>query len=140
MPAINPGAGASNGPQQHQRTTFRPPWVKEGPDPLPMPTAPWTLNRSRQKGKSQLQQDSTQDVTVQDILLSCNTVWTLSVTAGWFAGRRCRSRCKRYTDQPKLFCNFTQNLHMWPRVQHYWVTEMLFENRFCFHHQDKDKR
>lgn len=43
MPVINP-----NGPNQAnsapgQRTTFRPPWVKEGgPTPLPMPAAPWT--------------------------------------------------------------------------------------------------
>jgi hypothetical protein len=52
MPAINPGTGASNGSQQ-QRTTFRPPWVKEGPEPLPLPAAPWTLNRTRQRGKNQ---------------------------------------------------------------------------------------
>ncbi|XP_069684121.1 glutamic acid-rich protein-like isoform X2 [Periplaneta americana] len=51
MPAINPGAGGSNGPPQ--RTTFRPPWVKEGPEPLPMPTAPWTLARTRQRGSEQ---------------------------------------------------------------------------------------
>lgn len=36
-----PGAGGQSTP----RTTFRPPWVKDGPNPLPMPTAPWTLNR-----------------------------------------------------------------------------------------------
>ncbi|XP_017762545.1 PREDICTED: glutamic acid-rich protein isoform X2 [Eufriesea mexicana] len=42
-----PGAGG----QPPQRTTFRPPWVKEGPTPLPMPTAPWTLN-SRRDSKS----------------------------------------------------------------------------------------
>ncbi|PSN41493.1 hypothetical protein C0J52_07209 [Blattella germanica] len=50
MPAINPGAGGSNGPQQQQRTSFRPPWVKDGPEPLPMPAAPWTLARARQRG------------------------------------------------------------------------------------------
>ncbi|XP_078049504.1 uncharacterized protein LOC144476439 [Augochlora pura] len=38
-----PGAGG----QPPQRTTFRPPWVKDGPNPLPMPTAPWTLNSRR---------------------------------------------------------------------------------------------
>ncbi|XP_017790609.1 PREDICTED: trichohyalin isoform X2 [Habropoda laboriosa] len=44
-----PGAGG----QTPQRTTFRPPWVKDGPTPLPMPTAPWTLNSRRDsKGKS----------------------------------------------------------------------------------------
>lgn len=43
--AIMPGAG---GQQQPQRTTFRPPWVKEGPNPLPMPAAPWTLNSRRE--------------------------------------------------------------------------------------------
>ncbi|XP_043270403.1 glutamic acid-rich protein-like isoform X2 [Venturia canescens] len=39
-----PGAGG----QQPQRTTFRPPWVKDGPNPLPMPAAPWTLNSRRE--------------------------------------------------------------------------------------------
>lgn len=24
------------------RTTFKPPWVRDGPSPLPMPAAPWT--------------------------------------------------------------------------------------------------
>ena len=38
-----PGAGD----QPPQRTTFRPPWVKDGPPPIPMPTAPWTLNSRR---------------------------------------------------------------------------------------------
>ncbi|XP_015435061.1 PREDICTED: trichohyalin-like isoform X2 [Dufourea novaeangliae] len=38
-----PGPGG----QPPQRTTFRPPWVKDGPNPLPMPTAPWTLNSRR---------------------------------------------------------------------------------------------
>ncbi|XP_011880243.1 PREDICTED: DNA ligase 1 [Vollenhovia emeryi] len=38
-----PGAGG----QPPQRTTFRPPWVKDGPNPLPMPAAPWTLNSRR---------------------------------------------------------------------------------------------
>ena len=29
------------------RTTFRPPWVKEGPNPLPVPAAPWTLKNAK---------------------------------------------------------------------------------------------
>lgn len=37
MPVINPKEGSSN----PQRTTFRPPWVKDGPSPLPMPSSPW---------------------------------------------------------------------------------------------------
>ncbi|XP_054281531.1 titin-like isoform X10 [Macrosteles quadrilineatus] len=45
MPAVNP-----NNPNQGaaQRTTFRPPWVKEGPSPLPMPSAPWTARGREQ--------------------------------------------------------------------------------------------
>lgn len=39
-----PGAG---GQQPQQRTTFRPPWVKDGPPALPMPSAPWALNNRR---------------------------------------------------------------------------------------------
>nr|XP_031834852.1 glutamic acid-rich protein-like isoform X3 [Nomia melanderi] len=46
-----PGAGG----QPPQRTTFRPPWVKDGPNPLPMPTAPWTLN-SRRDSKSKAEE------------------------------------------------------------------------------------
>lgn len=38
MPAVNPNNPNPGGPQ---RTSFRPPWVKEGPSPLPMPSAPW---------------------------------------------------------------------------------------------------
>ncbi|XP_017876831.1 glutamic acid-rich protein [Ceratina calcarata] len=45
-----PGAGG----QPPQRTTFRPPWVKDGPTPLPMPSAPWTLN-SRRDSKPQVE-------------------------------------------------------------------------------------
>ncbi|XP_063220464.1 DNA ligase 1 [Bacillus rossius redtenbacheri] len=44
MPAINPSGPGSAAPQ---RTTFRPPWVKDGPEPLPLPAAPWTLARTR---------------------------------------------------------------------------------------------
>ncbi|XP_028131590.2 DNA ligase 1-like isoform X1 [Diabrotica virgifera virgifera] len=32
-----------------KRTTFRPPWVKEGPNPLPTPATPWTLKSSPRK-------------------------------------------------------------------------------------------
>lgn len=47
-----PGAGGQPPPQ---RTTFRPPWVKDGPSPLPMPTAPWTLN-SRRDSKTKVEE------------------------------------------------------------------------------------
>lgn len=49
MPVINPNTNA--GPNNQQRTTFRPPWVKDGPSPLPMPTAPWT-SRAREGNTS----------------------------------------------------------------------------------------
>uniref|UniRef100_A0A1B6CSA5 WH2 domain-containing protein n=1 Tax=Clastoptera arizonana TaxID=38151 RepID=A0A1B6CSA5_9HEMI len=46
MPAVNSNPNQSgSGPPP--RTTFRPPWVKEGPNPLPMPSAPWTASRNR---------------------------------------------------------------------------------------------
>lgn len=39
----------ANGPEKTTnssgRTTFRPPWVKEGPQPVPMPTPPWTKSK-----------------------------------------------------------------------------------------------
>lgn len=35
-----------------QRTTFRPPWVKDGPNPLPTPSAPWTLNKANRRDSS----------------------------------------------------------------------------------------
>ncbi|XP_034236865.1 splicing factor, arginine/serine-rich 19-like [Thrips palmi] len=55
MPVNNPGGsgggGAGGSGQQQgqqggaQRATFRPPWVKQGPQPIPMPSAPWSPNR-----------------------------------------------------------------------------------------------
>ncbi|XP_065201856.1 coiled-coil domain-containing protein 102A-like isoform X2 [Planococcus citri] len=48
MPAFNPknNSSSSSTPPSSaanpQRTTFRPPWVKDGPQPIPMPSAPWT--------------------------------------------------------------------------------------------------
>ncbi|KAI5696500.1 hypothetical protein M8J75_013733 [Diaphorina citri] len=55
MPVINggrgggPAAGAGerrNSNQPEQRQTFRPPWVKDaGPQPLPMPSAPWVASK-----------------------------------------------------------------------------------------------
>lgn len=44
-----PGAGG----QTPQRTTFRPPWVKDGPQPIPMPNTSWTLN-SRKDSKTEI--------------------------------------------------------------------------------------
>jgi len=108
MPAINPGAGASNGPQQHQRTTFRPPWVKEGPEPLPMPAAPWTLNRPRPRGKSQQVQDNTHAATVQDILQSSNTL--LLQAGSWAAG--VGITISGIPNSLSYFATLHKNLHM----------------------------
>ncbi|KAJ8916616.1 hypothetical protein NQ315_000261, partial [Exocentrus adspersus] len=41
--------GGGNSSNAAHRTTFRPPWVKEGPNPLPTPAAPWTLNKSNRR-------------------------------------------------------------------------------------------
>ncbi|KAG5899583.1 hypothetical protein JTB14_022912 [Gonioctena quinquepunctata] len=41
--------GDTNSTNAAQRTTFRPPWVKDGPSPLPTPSAPWTLNKSNRR-------------------------------------------------------------------------------------------
>ncbi|XP_019876963.2 glutamic acid-rich protein-like isoform X2 [Aethina tumida] len=43
------GDAASN---PAQRTTFRPPWVKEGPNPLPVPTQPWELKKAPRRDSS----------------------------------------------------------------------------------------
>ncbi|XP_075218344.1 uncharacterized protein LOC142323073 isoform X2 [Lycorma delicatula] len=48
MPVINPKGADQTNSAQGQRTTFRPPWVKEGPSPLPMPSAPWTRAIARE--------------------------------------------------------------------------------------------
>lgn len=37
MPVNGSSASSSNAPGGANRTTFRPPWVKEGPQPIPMP-------------------------------------------------------------------------------------------------------
>lgn len=31
------------------RAGGRPPWVRDGPKPIPVPAAPWTLNRRGQQ-------------------------------------------------------------------------------------------
>lgn len=47
MPITNVNsAGAEKGPGGGGRTTFRPPWVKDGPQPIPMPKAPWSKRQS----------------------------------------------------------------------------------------------
>lgn len=37
MPVNGSSASSSNAPGGANRTTFRPPWVKDGPQPIPMP-------------------------------------------------------------------------------------------------------
>lgn len=46
----NDGGGGST--NAAGRTTFRPPWVREGPNPLPVPTAPWTLKNTSRRGSN----------------------------------------------------------------------------------------
>lgn len=41
------GAGAGSNPNQN-RQTFKPPWVKEGPPPIPMPSQPWVKSKAAQ--------------------------------------------------------------------------------------------
>ncbi|XP_001809098.1 uncharacterized protein LOC658131 isoform X1 [Tribolium castaneum] len=45
MPSGNDSEASGSNPAA--RKTFRPPWVKEGPNPLPVPPAPWTLKNTR---------------------------------------------------------------------------------------------
>ncbi|KAJ8978350.1 hypothetical protein NQ317_002659 [Molorchus minor] len=48
MPASKDASNA-NSSNPAQRTTFRPPWVKDGPSPLPTPAAPWNLNKTNRR-------------------------------------------------------------------------------------------
>ncbi|KAJ8972446.1 hypothetical protein NQ314_000179, partial [Rhamnusium bicolor] len=48
MPA-GKDSDSANSSNAAQRTTFRPPWVKDGPNPLPTPAAPWTLNKTNNR-------------------------------------------------------------------------------------------
>ncbi|XP_014227938.1 microfibrillar-associated protein 1-like [Trichogramma pretiosum] len=45
-----PGPGGSNGPQRTFGSKL--PWAKDGPPPIPMPTAPWALNQRRESRTS----------------------------------------------------------------------------------------
>uniref|UniRef100_A0A8D8SUV9 WH2 domain-containing protein n=1 Tax=Cacopsylla melanoneura TaxID=428564 RepID=A0A8D8SUV9_9HEMI len=45
MPVMNGGRGPGNGNDSEQRQTFRPPWVKDTPPAIPMPSAPWRANK-----------------------------------------------------------------------------------------------
>ncbi|XP_043483768.1 DNA ligase 1-like isoform X2 [Leptopilina heterotoma] len=58
-----PGAGGQPTP----RTTFRPPWVKDGPNPLPMPTAPWTLNNRRDSNQKADEAPAFTKVTLKNV-------------------------------------------------------------------------
>lgn len=58
-----PGAGGQPTP----RTTFRPPWVKDGPNPLPMPTAPWTLNNRRDSSQKADEAPAFTKVTLKNV-------------------------------------------------------------------------
>lgn len=57
MPAGKESDSGNSSNAAH-RTTFRPPWVKDGPNPLPTPTAPWTLNKTNRRDSNT---DSTSD-------------------------------------------------------------------------------
>lgn len=46
------GDGGGGSTNAAGRTTFRPPWVREGPNPLPVPTAPWTLKNTSRRGSN----------------------------------------------------------------------------------------
>lgn len=47
MPITNVNSSTDKGPGGGGRTTFRPPWVKgDGPQPVPMPTTPWSKRNS----------------------------------------------------------------------------------------------
>lgn len=47
MPITNVNSSADKGTTGSGRTTFRPPWVKgDGPQPVPMPTSPWSKRNS----------------------------------------------------------------------------------------------
>ncbi|CAG9821386.1 unnamed protein product [Phaedon cochleariae] len=52
MPAGKEGDATSS--NAAQRTTFRPPWVKEGPNPPTAPTAPWGTNKLNSRRDSNL--------------------------------------------------------------------------------------
>ena len=53
------GAGSGKTPANDSRQTYKPPWVKEAPPPIPMPSQPWTKstrpeNKVLRKGKAQV--------------------------------------------------------------------------------------
>lgn len=53
MPA---GKESDNNPVK--RTTFRPPWVKEDPNPKATPAAPWTLSKTPARRDSSTSSDN----------------------------------------------------------------------------------
>lgn len=53
------GGGGGGSTNAAGRTTFRPPWVREGPNPLPVPTAPWTLKNTSRRGSNNTEEPPT---------------------------------------------------------------------------------
>lgn len=45
-----------------QRTTFRPPWVKEGPKPAASSNAPWSMNKINRRDSSTSSDNSSIDI------------------------------------------------------------------------------
>lgn len=55
-------AGKEKTDNPAQRTTFRPPWVKEGNNPAPTPApAPWTKNKTVRRDSSTSSDNSSTD-------------------------------------------------------------------------------
>ncbi|CAG9857530.1 unnamed protein product [Phyllotreta striolata] len=58
MPAGKESEGGGDGTVK--RTTFRPPWVKEGPTPLPTPAQPWALKTTPRRDSNVSNSDASE--------------------------------------------------------------------------------
>lgn len=66
MPINNvTNSGAEKGPGGGGRTTFRPPWVKDGPQPIPMPKAPWSKRQTTTSDVADAKAESSEPVVPQ---------------------------------------------------------------------------
>ncbi|CAH0549446.1 unnamed protein product [Brassicogethes aeneus] len=67
MPSGKSEANGETGSTNPVRTTFRPPWVKEGPNPLPVPAQPWELKKTGRRDSGADATDNPLGVTLKKV-------------------------------------------------------------------------
>lgn len=82
MPAVQPQAA---GPGGAQRATFRPPWVKDAPPAMPMPSsAPWMRSRELRASRDE-GQTTAGKTNINGLIFDSKIIlhWFIHMSKGW---------------------------------------------------------